>query len=211
MTPTEKLNAALAEGVDRIGQIRILQKPFRLHHVDDQDLSILERHTDPRAAREIGLYSPEGDYRFTKGELSLRKGWLFELKDIAEVRRTLDYFYPASIGLWTAYEDGSIRIQNLRDKLGRQTGMYRHSANVSDAGAQDLVKSLCGPSNKCVKKILWKLDESTPLDDSEASRFDGILPDAEKSKTIPLVCQEACNFFVAQARKKSKEEFDAKP
>ena len=83
--------------------------------------------------------------------------------------------------------------------------MYRHSQNVSDLGAQHLVKTLCGPTNKCVKKILWQLDNDTPLEASEASQFDGTLPGG---KAIPLVCQEACNFFVAQCRKQSKKEFE---
>ncbi len=208
---TTRLTEALASGIHQIGQIRILQNPLRLHHIDDaDDLDSLEVHTDPDDAREIGLYSPDGTYRFTKGELSLKRGWIFELQTMDELRRTIDLFYPASLGLWKAQEDGTIQIQNLREKLGRQTGMYRHANTVSDSGAQELVKSLCGPSNKCVKKILWHLDSDLPLDDSEASRFNGIVGQATQETAIPMVCQEACNFFVAQARKKSKEEFDAR-
>ena len=89
--------------------------------------------------------------------------------------------------------------------------MYRHARNVSDQGAQELVQCLCGPANKCVKKILWRIDENIPLEDSEASRFQGIVGDATDKTAIPMVCQEACNFFVSEARKKSKAEFDAKP
>lgn len=210
MSLTKKLTEALERGVDQIGQIRILQNPLRLHHIDEEDLDALERHTNPDDAREISLYSPEGEYRFTKGELSLKRGWIFYLENIEDLRRTIDLFYPASLGLWKAYEEDAIRVQNLRTKLGRQTGMYRHAGTVSDAGAQELVKTLCGPANKCVKKILWHLDEHLPLDDSEASRFNGIVSPASEKNAIPMVCQEACNFFVAQARKKSKEEFEAK-
>ena len=207
---TKNFAEALDAGVNQIGQIRILQNPLRLHHIDDDDLDALEVHTDPDQAREIALYDDAGEYRFTKGELSLKRGWLFQLDSLAEVQCTIDLFYPASLGLWNAHQNGTIRIQNLRDKLNRQTGMYRHSRNVSDQGAQELVQSLCGPANKCVKKILWNIDQDTPLADSEASRFEGIVGETCSSKAIPMVCQEACNFFVAQARKKSKEEFEAK-
>jgi len=210
MSLTHKLSAALDSGIDQIGQLRILQNPLRLHHLDDEDLDSLEVHTDPQDAREIGLYTPEGEYRFTKGELSLKRGWIFHLNSVDELRQTIDLFYPASLGLWDAWKGGNIRVQNLRDKLGRQSGMYRHARNVSDQGAQELVQSLCGPANKCVKKILWKIDEQIPLADSAASRFNGIVGDADESKAIPMVCQEACNFFVAEARKKSKAEFEAK-
>ena len=219
-TPTEALAEALKNGVDLIGQIRITPLPqddgsthYRLTHLDDEGKSLesLEKHTSPRAAREIGLYGPDGHYRFTKGELSLKSGWLFELTSLEELRLTLDHFYPTSVALWNAHKNGTIRVQNLRDKLDRQTGMYRHARNVSDAGAQELIRTLCGPSNQCVKKILWQIDENTPLEPSEASEFPGYLPEADPKKTIPLVCQEACNFFVAAARKKSKAEFEAKP
>jgi sirohydrochlorin cobaltochelatase len=210
MSLTQKLTEALDSGVDQIGQLRLLQSPLRVHHLDDSDLGSLEVHTDPEDAREIGLYTPGGEYRFTKGELSLKQGWIFHLKSVDELRQTIDLFYPASLGLWSAWKNNNIRVQNLRDKLSRQSGMYRHARNVSDQGAQELVQSLCGPANKCVKKILWQINETQPLTDSEASRFNGIVGNASESKVIPMVCQEACNFFVAQARKKSKEEFEAK-
>ena len=218
LTPTQNLSRALDEGVNLIGQIRISQQSspegtiYQLRHLDDEDkdADLLEKHTNPRDAREIGLYGPDGHYRFTKGELSLKSGWLFELTSIEDLRLTLDHFYPTSVALWTATENGTIQVQNLRDKLNRQTGMYRHARNVSDQGAQELIKELCGPANQCVKKILWQIDQDTPLERSEASQFPGYLPEADPEKAIPLVCQEACNFFVASARKKSKAEFEAK-
>jgi hypothetical protein len=88
--------------------------------------------------------------------------------------------------------------------------MYRFARNLSDAGAQKLVKEVCGPGHCCVKNILWGLDATTPLEDSEASRFDGVVGDIERAQAIPLRCREACNHFVAEARKASKAEHDAK-
>ncbi|MDA7917286.1 DR2241 family protein [Akkermansiaceae bacterium] len=218
MSLNTALQKALDQGVDQIGQLRILKdhpaSAIVLCHIDDaekvtaNELAHLTTYVEPDTARELGLYTPEGEYRFTKGEISLPGGWILLLKDVAELRRALDLFYPASLGLWNAWKKGDIRTQNLRDKLGRQSGMYRHSRNVSDAGAQHLVETLCGPANKCVKKILWQLDADTPLDDSEASRFNGILPGGSAERAIPLVCQEACNFFVAECRKQSKKEFE---
>ena len=210
MSLTKAFRNALNSGVNQIGQLRILRDPIRLHHIEDSDLDSLKVHTDPNDAREVGLYTPKGEYRFTKGELSLPTGWIFHLDSVEELRRTIDLFYPASLGLWKAWKKGDIRVQNLRDKLNRQSGMYRHARNVSDQGAQELVKCLCGPSNKFVKKILWKIDDEQSLEDSEASRFNGIVGKSDEATAIPMVCQEACNFFVAQARKKSKEEFETK-
>ncbi|MGC6426779.1 MAG: DR2241 family protein [Akkermansiaceae bacterium] len=220
MSLNAALQEALEQGVNQIGQLRIArdlsEAPFVLYHREDEakilssDFSDLDEFQHPDAARDLGLYTPEGEYRFTKGELSLKPGWIFFLNTIDELRRAIDLFYPASLGLWQAEKNGSIRIQHLRDKLDRQTGMYRHSRNVSDEGAQHLVATLCGPKNKCVKKILWQIDAETPLAENEASKFNGILKGGNESNTIPLVCQEACNFFVAQCRKQSKKEFDAK-
>jgi hypothetical protein len=191
MSLTKAFRNALDSGANQIGQLRILRDPIRLHHIEDSDLDSLKVHTDPNDAREVGLYTPKGEYRFTKGELSLPTGWIFHLDSVEELRRTIDLFYPASLGLWKAWKKGDIRVQNLRDKLNRQSGMYR-------------------PSNKCVKKILWKIDDEQSLEDSEASRFNGIVGKSDEATAIPMVCQEACNFFVAQARKKSKEEFETK-
>lgn len=206
----QALQQALDAGLHQIGEVVILPDrggaAYALCHHQDQDrLDQLESFHQPRAAREIATWAEDGHYRFTKGELSLKRGWLLRLDDLEAVRQALDLFYPASLGLWVAEQQGTIEVQHLRDKLERQTGMYKFTKNISDAGAQQLVKDVCGPANCCVKKILWQLDEDTPLDDSEASRFDGRIAE----KAIPLLCREACNHFVAEARKVSKAEFEA--
>ena len=115
---------------------------------------------------------------------------------------------PPTLGQgWGVPEGHTIEVQNLREKLNRQTGMYKFAKNISDAGAQRLVQEVCGPGNCCVKNILWQLDAETPLEDSEASRHNGIVDDSNKA--IPLLCREACNHFVAETRKASKAEHEA--
>jgi sirohydrochlorin cobaltochelatase len=208
----QRLEAAISNGIRQIGQIAIHPDTagvaFALCHIDDSaSLDSLEIHRDPSVARDISTWAADGHYRFTKGELSLKNGWLLLLEDIHELRQALDLFYPAALGLWLAEKDGTLDTQHLREKLNRQTGMYKFAKNISDAGAQRLVREVCGPANCCVKKILWQIDTNTPLEDSEASRFNGILGDPNKA--IPLLCREACNHFVAEARKASKAEHDA--
>lgn len=216
MILAERLSQAVANGIRRIGQVAILPDTagaaFALCHIDDEagNLSLLESHDEPAAARAISTWADDGHYRFTKGELTLKRGWLLKLSSAEELRQALDLFYPANIGLHFAAIDGRLEVEHLRDKLNRQTGMYRFARNLSDAGAQALVKEVCGPGNCCVKKILWGLDETTPLEDSEASRFDGVVGDIDRSQAIPLRCREACNHFVAEARKASKAEFERK-
>ena len=211
------LDEALAAGTHRIGEIEIIRSAggFVLCHERDidavtrGDLSGLEAFHGPEAARDLSTYAPDGQYRFTKGQTNLRSGWVMSLGSIGDLLLALDLFYPAAVGLNRAAGDGQLLVQNLRDKLSRQTGMYRSARFISSAGAQQLVRDVCGPRNQCAKRILWKIDDSTPLDDSEASRFDGISSGLPPAEVFPLLCQEACNHFVSECRKVSKAEHDA--
>jgi sirohydrochlorin cobaltochelatase len=217
---TKELGEALAHGRNRIGQLVMLSElhgaAYVICHQDDQkrveagEWDELERLTQPRQAREWGLYSADGEYRFTKGQANLRSGFVYVLEDLDSLRLTLDHFYPAQLAIWVANRDGYLKVQNLYDKLGRQTGMYRFAKTISTEGAQQLVKKICGPDNQCLKRILWQLDQDTPLEDSKASRFNGVLEGIDERRAIPMQCQEACNFFVAECRKVSRAEFAAK-
>ncbi|BCU78374.1 DR2241 family protein [Luteolibacter sp. LG18] len=214
MSILQFLSESLAAGVHRIGQIEIqaLDSNFSLFHAEDQELANqpghggLEIHRDADAARDLSTYAEDGEYRFTKGQTNLRRGWLLILPSLEELRRALDLFYPAALGLLAAEKAGTLEIENLRDKLNRQTGMYRFARNISDAGAQQLIREVCGPAHQCAKRILWQLDARTPLEDSDASRYDGVPGDLDRSETFPLLCREACNHFVAECRKVSKAE-----
>jgi sirohydrochlorin cobaltochelatase len=185
-------------------------------HYEDAELSTepafggLDVYHGPEAAREISTYAEDGTYRFTKGQTNLKRGWVMTLENEEDLRQAVDQFYPACLGLFLAQRDGTLDVQNLRDKLNRQTGMYRFARTVSDAGAQQLVQTICGPAHQCAKRILWKIDENTPLDDSEASRFKGIVGDLPETEAIPLLCREACNHFVAECRRVAKAEFEKK-
>lgn len=224
MDPTAFLAAQVAAGRCRIGQLAITtldahcQFRYRLCHVIDSERAEsgvggheFEEFHGPDAAREISTWSDAGEYRFAKAQPNLRCGWLMWLRDAAELRHALDGFYPAAVGLWRALESGTLDVQHLRDKLERQTGIYRFARNISTHGAQQLVKQLCGPAHQCAKRILWRIDADTPLEDSEASRFDGLPADAPPGTAVPLLCREACNHFVAQCRVVAKQEFDSAP
>ena len=220
MSTALKLRDLLRTGIHRIGQIEIQQNlcgyPYVLCHSADVELSKepafggLEIHEGPADARDLSTYAQDGTYRFTKGQTNLERGWVVVLDNEEDLRLALDQFYPACVGLFLAQQGGDLEIETLRDKLNRQTGMYRFARSISDAGAQKLVQQVCGPAHQCAKKILWKLDADTPLDDSEASRFNGIPSDLTQSEAIPLLCREACNHFVAECRKAAKAEFEQK-
>jgi len=219
MTIAEHLESFLRQGIHCIGEIEIQTLPsgeFVLSHQADLKEATtaghgsLEVHRGPEAARDLSTYAEDGTYRFTKGQVNLRKGWVMILTSIHDLRLALDQFYPAGIGLWIAHQANTLEVQNLRTKLERQTGMYRSARFISTEGAQELVKTVCGPAHQCAKRILWRIDEETALEDSEASRFNGIASGLPETEAIPLLCQEACNHFVSECRKVSKAEHDIK-
>lgn len=220
MTITGKLSEWIESGVHRIGELEILKDlhgaSFVLCHHEDADLARgegfgnLEIYQNADDAHGISLHNAAGGFRFAKACQDLRRGWVLTLPDFGELRRALDLFYPAALGLNAALQDGRIEVENLREKLGRQTGMYRYARNISDAGAQRLVREVCGPAHQCAKRILWRIDAETPLDDSKASRFNGIVGGLSSNEALPLLCREACNHFVAECRRVSKEEAASK-
>jgi sirohydrochlorin cobaltochelatase len=220
MSTAQKLRELLQSGIHRIGELEIQTnvpnaRYSLCHHLDvglseSPDFGGLEFHEGPADARDLSTYAEDGTYRFTKGQVNLKRGWVMTLASDEDLRLALDQFYPACVNLFLAQQDGTLEIETLRDKLNRQTGMYRFARSISDAGAQKLVQQVCGPAHQCAKKILWRLDPNTPLDDSEASRFNGIPGEVPESEAIPLLCREACNHFVAECRKAAKAEFEAK-
>ena len=220
MKIAEQLQNLIRDEIHRIGEIEIQTNVFNvayaLSHWQDAervsaaDFGGLTIHEGPDAAREISTYAEDGSYRFTKGQVNLKRGWVMLLRDEEELRQALDLFYPACLGLFLAHRNGALEVEYLRDKLNRQTGMYRFARNISDAGAQELVRRVCGPAHQCAKRILWKIDAGTPLEDSEASRFNGVPGDLSENEAIPLLCREACNHFVAECRRVAKAEFEQK-
>ena len=220
MSIATELQHLVDSGIHQIGQLEIQSdisnECFTIFHIDDLDLSRipgtpgLEVFEGPAAARAISTYAPAGTYRCAKGQINLRRGWIMRLANAEELRQALDHFYPAGLGLFLAKRKGTLEIENLRDKLNRQTGMYRFARNVSEEGAQALVQSVCGPAHQCAKKILWQIDGTTPLVPSEASLYNGIPGEAPESEAIPLLCREACNPFVADCRRVAKREFEEK-
>jgi sirohydrochlorin cobaltochelatase len=217
MTLVDSLSHALASGIHRIGQIEIQtldlkSERFALTHADEAgkvgelDFGGLEVYHRADDAHALATFGDDGEYRFSKARTNLARGWILIVEGLEELRRALDLFYPAALGVWTAGQTGRLEIQNLRDKLNRQTGMYRFARNISDVGAQQLVREVCGPAHQCAKRILWQLDTATPLEDSEASRYNGIPGNVPENEAIPLLCREACNHFVAECRKASKAE-----
>lgn len=188
------LESALQAGFRDIGQIRItvINTSFSLCHVDDFEGNALEKFTKASDAASLALHDDTGKYRPLKSAPNLRHGWCLHLKSHHDLRLALDLFYPAAIGHWRAHISHNLNPTPLRNTLDRQSGMYRVSGKISDEQGSELIESLC--KTGCLRSILWPIRSGTPP----------LLPSLQENQ-IPLLCCEACNIFVAEARKVAKE------
>lgn len=189
---TATLTAWLAEGGTRIGQIllRVTSAGLELRHHEDaarDDLAIYSRWED---ARPLANADDAGAFRPLKTAPNLRHGWRLVLHHVADVRKALEYFYPAMLGVAESHRRGTLAAVPLRATLGRQTGMYSVTKTISDAQARAMIDRFCAG---CLKQRLWDIDGENPV------------PVALRSGEHPLLCHEACNLLVAEARKVVKK------
>ncbi len=211
MTEPRRLLESLLAG-DRvcIGQISIERsdRDFVLCHRDD--LGRRDLHDYPAEnAREIARFDDAGNYRPLKTAPDLRHGWRLEIVDLTELRRALDYFYPGRLAMFAEWKENRLTTTTLRETLDRQSGMYRVAAKISDEQINDLVGNFCRSNGGCLRTILWKRDErgAIPSTKLPPNKFDASHDQTGHGESvIPLLCQEACNLLVAEARKIVKTE-----
>jgi sirohydrochlorin cobaltochelatase len=184
---------------------------FRLFHRDDANpMTAPEVFGDPEDALQIARTDDSGRYRPLKTAPNLRHGWQLELATVAELESALDYFYPGRLAILLARDEKRLKVTALRETLGRQSGMYRLAANISDDQLNELIGSFCRSDGGCLRTILWKRDvdgtiPSTKLPEKKFDpTFDQTLAgDNGRSGPVnlPLLCQEACNLLVAECRR----------
>jgi sirohydrochlorin cobaltochelatase len=204
-----------------LGQILIHKEKdggFVLSHRDDEMLDQLKTSRNAEDAIEIAKYDDAGNYRPLKTAPNLRHGWRLELDTLDEARRALDYFYPGRLAVFAAWKSGRLQTTPLRETLDRQSGMYRVAAKISDRRIDDLVANFCRSNGGCLRTILWKRDARGTVSSTKLpnEKFDPDLDQAATQprsaqtafggRTVPLLCQEACNLLVAECRKVVKGE-----
>jgi len=185
---TRSLSRWLEEGGERVGQIvvRRVAEGFELRHAEDAARGDLTLHTIPEAARHLANLDDAGNFRPLKTAPNLAHGWRLVLHDSAAVRRALDYFYPAMLGCAESFARGELPFVPLREKLARQTGMYRVTQQITDEQARTMIDRFCAG---CLKQRLWEIAGPNPQ-----------LP-SRPHEAMPMLCHEACNLLVAEARK----------
>lgn len=212
---TAELLTAIRSGVNRIGEITIITNAsndrFQLcHHADAERFRQsgeegFEVFRGPAEARQISLFAEDGSYRFLKAQRNLRRGWLMVIESPADLHLALDQFYPAALGLWLSHRAGTLEVEDLRQKLDRQTGMYRRAKMLSDERAQVLVPATCAVDPGCARRILWRISPSLPLIPSPATTCTGIGDGVPEDQAIPLLCAAPCNHFVAECLAAAKQ------
>jgi sirohydrochlorin cobaltochelatase len=213
----QALESWLASGRQFIGQILIqayAPKLFALCHRDDEERQELVIYHGPEEAAEIARYDDSGKYRSLKTAPNLRHGWRLELPDLSALRRALDYFYPGRLAMFFAFERKQLSGTPLRTTLMRQSGMYRVTAKITDDQADELIGRFCrsaGGDPGCLRTIMWKRDDAGTIPSTKLppEKFDpshdqvlwpGSAIPATTKRCIPLLCQEACNLLIAEAR-----------
>ena len=197
----------LAAGLRCIGQIALECRNdggFTLVHRDDATRNDLAIHSCAGDATELARFDDAGNYRPLKTAPNLRHGWKLMLPGLAELRMALDVFYPGRLAAFSAFQKQELVTTPLRETLDRQSGMYRIAARIDDQQADELIGNFCRSDGGCLRTILWRRD----LQDTVAStrlppeKFAPTYDQTGGSKpVVPLLCQEACNLVVAEARK----------
>lgn len=200
---TRALTEWIAGGGREIGEIHVESATvgFVLSHRDDVHRTDVIAFSGAEEARDLAHYDEHGKFRPLKTAPNLRHGWKLHLADVGELRRALDYFYPAMLGAWFSQRRGRLTAVPLRDTLDRQTGMYAVTKKITDAQAQTMIGGFCCSNGGCLKHILWTIAPGVPVTSLPAEKFQA----AAAADTLPLLCHEACNLLVAQARQVVKK------
>jgi sirohydrochlorin cobaltochelatase len=205
----DELARLIKEGYNALGEVEWAKssKGYLLYHWADRNtLSEARVYHSVRDARQIAKYDSSGAYRPLKGSPNLPRGWVIELANIDDLKMALDYFYPGAIGTWLAHQAGTALPVCLRKTLDRQTGMYRVTRKLTDDQAKNLVKETCRSDNRCLRTILWGIEDNRPPDFLPSSKSDPSFDQTgQKRAALPYLCLEACNLFVAAARTNLKK------
>lgn len=199
----------LACGVIAIGEVAISREngaTFTLTHRDDRerrDLQVFASGTD------VARYDDAGNYRPLKTAPSLRHGWQLRAANGAQIARLIDEIYPGRLAALAAFQQSALSTTPFRATLGRQTGMYRIAARISDAQADELIGNFCRSDGGCLRTIFWRRDSAgtVPSTRLPPEKFDAAYDQTGRGeRAVALLCQEACNLLVAAARAVAKGE-----
>jgi sirohydrochlorin cobaltochelatase len=208
------LESALAAGSCDVGQVRIRcdgGDGYVICHRDDGTRMDLRVYEDAAAAIDLARFDDSGKYRALKTAPNLSRGWSLRLKSVDQVQCAIESFYPGRLAVFAALTEQRLEQTPLRETLGRQTGMYRVAANISDEDIDRVAGEVCRSDGGCLRTILWRKNEKDHLPSQRlpAQKFDVRQNQAgasdpgapEGGNFIPMLCQEACTVLIDACRK----------
>jgi sirohydrochlorin cobaltochelatase len=212
-TLTEKMLAWLSAGGRQIGEVLILPEAggWRVLHQADEAAAgtgSLTLHSNPAAALDLARNDAAGQFRPIKTAPTLKHGWELFLTTPATLHEALDFLYPAALSNWFRYAAGQIQPGQLKETLGRQTGMYRITGLLRADEAQGLVARTCHDGN-CQRRILWTWDHETPWTSLPAEKTTCPRDPGTALPALPLLCTDACPLLIGPARPLVKDRLKA--
>jgi hypothetical protein len=142
------------------------------------------RLLQPAEARELAQFTAAGELRPLKSAPDLQAGWRIVTANSAELEMALDGLYPGAIADWHAAQTAEPPVTHFREFTGRQSGMYRITAMLTDAQAAHVIRTGCA-REFCLKRRLWTVH--------------GLPPDAAGEKSL-VPCLEPCAVLMEFAR-----------
>lgn len=169
-----------------IGEV-LVEPDYTLCHRQDAGRSGLRELTSLAEIRELMRLDEAGNFRPLRAAPNLRRGWIYHARDGGTLREALDYLYPAELANAAMWREGKLSTTPWRETAERQTGRFRIVRELGEAGIHELIAQVC--EHGCLKRRLWApaIQEVT-----------------EAPNATPLLCPEACNYFVGKAREKLK-------
>jgi hypothetical protein len=210
----DRLQRILASGSLSLGELnvrRITDTLFIVRHWQDADQgkasgSDLRVYIGPEAARHLAQFDGEGRYRPLKGAPTLPACWELRLDSIDALRLAIDSFYPGALASWVAWQENRIEPVDLRSTLNRQTGMYRVTRKLTSSEANELAGRFCRSDHACLRTILWTVEGKRPNKELPETKFAVAYDQLGQDRpAVPFLCVEACNLFVAEARRTVKQ------
>ncbi len=195
---TNALEQWIRDGARTIGQVRIIPRDqgYFLRHCDDSDEAALSEAKGLAEIRAVVRDDEDGNYRPLKSAPNLRRGWSVRVADTAGLRQVIDYFYPAALGLLFAHKHGQLEPVDLSETTIRQTGMYSVTKSITDDEADEMIGCFCRSGDGCLRKILWQLHPGRAIHSLPEEKFN-----PQTGENLPILCAEACNLLVTEARK----------
>jgi hypothetical protein len=129
---------------------------FPLQHVDDRDEEQL-RDVLVAELRDIAQFTAAKQFRPLKSAPNLQRGWRFVARSVSELGFALDCLYPGAVADWFATQQPAPPVTHYREFTGRQTGMYRVTALLSDEQVAQVARAGCH-RRFCLKQRIWTVE-----------------------------------------------------